>query len=138
MRYLQVTSELLHAMLQIFCHILWFPYCSHGLLGDKCVKSIQGVALLKHRYTSLVVQNMFVCYYRCKDDRLCQSLNFYADIKLCELNNRTHTMSLPLHFVPNSNAFYLENPFRGEYYPATQVEANPKGGGGGAFWGGIL
>jgi len=104
---------LFQAALKIFCHIFWLPLLySQGLRSEKCVASIQGVSLLKHSYNSSVVKNMFVCYYKCKDDNLCQSLNFYRDKNLCELNNRTHTVSLPLNFVPNSNAFYLENPYR--------------------------
>lgn len=116
--FLQEISQIYPAMFKIFSHILWLRIAySHGLVlvGDKCVTSVPGVSLLKHSYKSIVVQDMFVCYHQCKQDKLCQSLNFHRDRNVCELNNRTISVSLQLDFAPNSDAFYLENPHRGEF-----------------------
>lgn len=109
-------SRLLHAHLPLglhmVCQILWFRLVfSSGLLGDRCVTSIQGIALSKQNYKSALVKDMFVCYYLCKEDVLCQSIIFYKDRNLCELNNRTLSVR-PFNVVPDSNAFYLDNPFR--------------------------
>ena len=114
---LQAISSLLHAHLYVglhlFCQILWLQLvCSNGLLGERCVTSIQGITLSKQNYKSVLVKDMFVCYYVCKEDDLCQSINFYKDRNLCELNNRTRSVRLS-NVVPDSNALYLENPFRG-------------------------
>ncbi|KAL9961964.1 hypothetical protein ACROYT_G031012 [Oculina patagonica] len=96
----------------MLCQILWFPFVfSSGLLGERCVTSVQGVSLFKQNYKSVLVQDMFVCYYLCKDDAICQSLNFYRDRNLCELNNRTRSVR-PFNVVSDSNAIYLDNPFR--------------------------
>ena len=106
----------------IVCQLLWFKaVSSSGLLSDKCVSSVEGVALLRHTYKSLVVRDMFACYYRCKDDALCQSLNFYRDSSHCELNNRTRTVRWT-DSVPHRNAFYLDNPFRGMKYIACVIK----------------
>lgn len=86
---------------------------SNSLLNGNCVTSIKGAALVKHSYTTFVIQNMFACYYRCKEDRLCQSLNFYEKKNLCELNNRTRAVG-PVNFISNTGAVYLDNPFRGK------------------------
>lgn len=115
---LQAISRLLHAHLPVglhmVCQILWFRLVfSSGLLGDRCVTSIQGIALSKQNYKSALVKDMFVCYYLCKEDVLCQSIIFYKDRNLCELNNRTLSVR-PFNVVPDSNAFYLDNPFRGK------------------------
>lgn len=125
---LQAMSRLLHAHhhvgLYLFCQILWLRLVSSsGLLGDRCVTSIQGIALSKHNYKSALVKDMFVCYYLCKEDALCQSIIFYKDRNLCELNNRTLSVR-PSNVVPDSNAFYLDNPFRGKLklkFRATKV-----------------
>ncbi|XP_078383779.1 uncharacterized protein LOC144666252 [Oculina patagonica] len=101
-----------HSGLYMLCQILWFPFVfSSGLLGERCVTSVQGVSLFKQNYKSVLVQDMFVCYYLCKDDAICQSLNFYRDRNLCELNNRTRSVR-PFNVVSDSNAIYLDNPFR--------------------------
>lgn len=115
---LQAISRLLHAHLHVglhlFCQILWLRLVfSSGLLGERCVTSKQGIALLKQTYKSLPVKDMFVCYYLCKEDAVCQSINFYKNRNLCELNNRTRSVRLS-NVVPDSNAFYLDNPFRGK------------------------
>lgn len=115
---LQAISRLfhthLHAGLYILCQILWLRLVfSNGFLGEKCVTSIQGIFLSKQNYKSVFVKDMFVCYYLCKDDTVCQSINFYKDRKLCELNNRTRSVRLS-NVVPDSNAVYLDNPFRGK------------------------
>lgn len=96
-----------------FYSILWLPIVfSNSLLGDKCVTSIQRFSLLKQAFKAVKTQDMFSCYYLCKGDDICQSINFNKDNNLCELNNRTRLVR-PYHFVPNSNIIYLENPFRG-------------------------
>lgn len=97
---------------------MWLSFTgSHALvsLGNKCVTSVQGVSLLRHSYKSFAVHDMFICYNKCKGDKLCQSLNFHRDRHLCELNNRTQSVSSEVDLVPNRNAFYLENPHRSEY-----------------------
>lgn len=109
-------SRLLHAHLHVglhlFCQILWLRLVfSSGLLGERCVTSKQGIALLKQTYKSVPVKDMFVCYYLCKENAVCQSINFYKNRNLCELNNRTRSVRLS-NVVPDSNAFYLDNPFR--------------------------
>ena len=118
MFYPQAISGLFHAHSKTWilcCHIVWLPFAiSNGLLGERCVTSIQGVSLLKQNYKSVPVQNMFACYYLCKDDVICQSLNFYKDRNVCELNNRTRSVRL-FNFVSDSSAIYLENPFRGKF-----------------------
>ena len=115
---LQVISRLLHVGLHLglhlFCQILWLRLVfSSGLLGERCVTSIQGIALSKQNYKSVLVKDMFVCYYLCKEDAVCQSVNFNKNRNLCELNNRTRSVRLS-NVVPDSNAFYLDNPFRGK------------------------
>ena len=115
---LQAILRLLHVHpyigLHLFCQILWLRLVfSSGLLGDRCVTSIQGIALSKQNYKSALVKDMFVCYYLCKEDALCQSINFDKDRHLCELNNRTLSVR-PFNVVPDSNTFYLDNPFRGK------------------------
>jgi len=115
---LQAISKLLHAHfhvgLHLFCQILRLRLVSSsGLLGEGCVTSIQGIALWKQNYKSVLVKDMFVCYYLCKEDDVCQSINFYRDGNLCELNNRTRSVRLS-NVVPDSNVFYLDNPFRGK------------------------
>ena len=112
----QAISKFSHARsgLDILFLLLWLPFVfSNGLLGERCVTSVQGVSLLKQNYKSVVVRDMFVCYYMCKGEAICQSLNFYRDRNLCELNNRTRSVR-PFNVVADSSAFYLENPFRGE------------------------
>ena len=119
MLFLQAISRLFSIMFKICSHILWLPIAySNGLVvvGDKCVTSVPGVSLLKHGYKSSVVQDMFVCYNQCKHDKLCQSLNFHRDRNVCELNNRTRSVSSQVDFFPNPDAFYLENPHRGEFF----------------------
>lgn len=114
---LQAISRLFHAHLcvglYIFCQILWLRFVFSSLLGERCVTSIQGINLSKQNYKSVFVKDMFVCYYLCKEDTVCQSINFYKDRKLCELNNRTRSVRLS-NVVPDSNAVYLDNPFRGK------------------------
>ena len=62
MVYLQAKPTLSRTVLRIFCHISWLALVySHGLLGEKCVTSVQGASLLKHSYKSLLVSDMFVC-----------------------------------------------------------------------------
>ena len=56
---------------------------------------------------------MFACYYQCKEDKLCQSLNFYEKSNLCELNNRTRAVG-SVNFVSKADTIYLDNPFRGK------------------------
>ena len=114
----QAIAGLLHAHflvgLHLFCQILWLRLvCSSGLLGDKCVTSIQGIALSKQSYKSTLVKDMFACYYLCKEDTVCQSINFDKDRNLCELSNRTLSVR-PFNMVSDSNALYLDNPFRGK------------------------
>ena len=112
----QAIPGLFHARsgLYVLSQILWFPFVfSNGLLGERCVTSVQGVSLLKHNYKSVLVKDMFVCYYLCKGDPICQSLNFYRHGKLYELNNRTSS-ARPFNVVSDSNAIHLENPFRGK------------------------
>lgn len=87
---------------------------SNTLLNDKCITSIKGAAFVKHNYMSFAIQNMFACYYRCKEDIRCQSLNFYEKTHLCELNNRTRILR-HLNFLSQEGAFYLDNPFRGKW-----------------------
>ena len=82
--------------------------------GKTCVTSIKGAVLAKHDYASFVVQNMFACYYRCKGDMQCQSFNFYEKTQICELNNRTRIVG-HLNFQPHQGAFYMDNPFRGNF-----------------------
>ena len=115
---LQAISGILHAHfrvgLRLFCHILWLQLVlSSSLLGDRCITSIQGIVLCKQNYKSALVKDMFVCYYLCKEDAVCQSINFDKDRNLCELNNRTLSVR-PFNMIPDSNAFYLDNPFRGK------------------------
>lgn len=86
---------------------------SNRLLNTNCVASVKGTALAKHSYISLVTDNMLACYYRCKGDNLCQSINFYEKSNICELNNRTRAVG-HLNFLPNAGAVYLDNPFRGK------------------------
>lgn len=85
----------------------------NSLLNGNCVSSIKGTALVKHSYTSFVIHNMLACYYRCKGDKLCQSLNFYEKKNLCELNNRTRAVG-SVNFLSYADAVYLDNPFRGK------------------------
>jgi len=47
----------------------------------------------------------------CKEDPVCQSINFYKDRNICELNNRTRSVRLS-KTESDSNAVYLDNPFR--------------------------
>lgn len=98
----------------IILHSIKHVSSNNSLLNGNCVTSIKGAALVKHSYTSFVIQNMFACYYRCKEDRLCQSLNFYEKKNLCELNNRTRAVG-PVNFISNTGAVYLDNPFRGKF-----------------------
>jgi len=83
----------------------------NSLHSGNCVSSIKGSALVKHCYTSLLMHNMLACYYRCKEDKLCQSLNFYEKKNLCELNNRTRAVG-SLNFLSHADSVYLDNPFR--------------------------
>jgi len=83
----------------------------NSLLSGNCVSSIKGSALVKHCYTSLMTHNILACYYRCKKDKLCQSLNFYEKKNLCELNNRTRAVG-SLNFLSYADSVYLDNPFR--------------------------
>lgn len=108
-------SELYFLTIKTCSYIFWLPFVyTYGLRGEKCVTSFQGAFLHRHSYKSAAVSDMFTCYYMCKDDQLCQSLNFYRERSLCELNNRTRSATLPLNFILKRNAFYLDNPYRGE------------------------
>lgn len=90
----------------------------NSLHSGNCVSSIKGSALVKHCYTSLLMHNMLACYYRCKEDKLCQSLNFYEKKNLCELNNRTRAVG-SLNFLSHADSVYLDNPFRGKHFGFT-------------------
>ena len=69
---------------------------------------------MKHCYTSLMTHNILECYHRCKEDKLCQSLNFYEKKNLCELNNRTRAVGYA-NFISYADSVYLDNPFRGMF-----------------------
>ena len=102
---------LLHLLLQTF--FLTPSLGINGLLDNKCVTSIKDAALKKYNYKSFVMQDMFACYYKCKEDKLCQSLNFDTKKNLCELNNRTRAVGYG-NFISSAGAIYLDSPFRGE------------------------
>lgn len=114
----QAISRLLHVFLHVglplFCQIFWLRLVSSGgLLSERCVTSVQGISLSNQNYKSVLVKDMFVCYFMCKEDPVCQSINFYKDRNICELNNRTLSVRLS-KTESDSNAFYMDNPFRGK------------------------
>ncbi|XP_074606670.1 uncharacterized protein LOC141859710 [Acropora palmata] len=108
----------LPAVFKVFSPILmlYFHVYSEGLQlilkSDNCVKSIEGVSLLKHSYKSFLEQDLFKCYQQCKVDNFCQSINFYKDRNFCQLNNRTQSERFQRALVPNLNAYYMDNPRR--------------------------
>lgn len=114
----QAISRLLHALLRVglplFCQIVLLRLVSSsGLLSERCVTSVQGISLSNQNYKSVLVKDMFVCYFMCKEDPVCQSINFYIDRNICELNNRTRSVRLS-KTESDSNSLYLDNPFRGK------------------------
>ena len=66
------------------------------------------------------MHNILACYYRCKEDKLCQSLNFYEKKNLCELNNRTRAAG-SVNFLSYADSVYLDNPFRGKHFDSPVV-----------------
>lgn len=136
-RYLSLTLVQLLSSLSLYilkCSLLSLQRCHAGimiifliillsirtvsgnsLLRGNCVSSIKGSVLVKHCYTSLMTHNILECYYQCKEDKLCQSLNFYEKKNLCELNNRTRAVGSP-NFLSYADSIYLDNSFRGTFW----------------------
>ena len=101
----RLASNLITFISVFYCH----------LADGTCTTSIQGAALRQHSYKSLITMDILACYYSCKDDEPCQSINFYKTSRLCELNNRISAVS-PGDFVLDTDAYYFDNPFRGKYH----------------------
>ena len=96
-------------MVCFFYLLLFGPTTTHS----KCTSSIGGLVLTRHAYRSFASSDMMACYQNCRNEELCQSINFHRDSRICELNNRTDVVS-PVNFVKKEDAFYFVNPFRGE------------------------
>ncbi|XP_032218989.1 uromodulin [Nematostella vectensis] len=76
-----------------------------------CETSSQGIALTGHAYKIMRTRDLFACYYKCTAEDKCQSLNYYDDSKLCELNNRT-SAGKEIKLRAQRSAFHMASPNR--------------------------
>ena len=92
-----------------FSAVLWTggESCSDGVYPES------GFALVDHVFKSLHVDHLVSCYISCTAQPSCQSLNYNADDKTCQLNNDTKYFR-PKYFVEKPTFVYAENPSSGK------------------------
>ena len=102
-----MSNKLAHITLSVFYVMLWMS--KDVTAGQQCKtveSSVRGKALKNHAFKSVTVGHPVECHAVCEKDPTCQSYNFFALKKLCELNNRTKETS-PQDFVSDEMTFYM-------------------------------
>jgi hypothetical protein len=69
--------------------------------------SQSGHVLLDHVVQSLMVTSSDDCVHECSTNSTCNSINFYEDKNLCEINNATHLSSPEDLVSANRHAIYM-------------------------------
>ena len=64
------------------------------------------MALKGFVFKTFVASQPHVCSYKCEGEVTCQSFNYVAETKSCELNNRTKE-ARPDNFIPDPARFYI-------------------------------
>ena len=90
-------------VLVAFSHVIWLTHST-------CHNSISDVILKDHVIFSLSTDYLIDCWGVCEDDGRCQSLNFFIELHLCEINNRT-IENRPEHAVIVPDTIYYSNPY---------------------------
>lgn len=77
---------------------------------DRCHSveySVSGMFLKGHTFKTAKVGLPEECYFKCHDEFICQSYNYFISEKVCELNNRTRE-ARPEDFLPDRSRFYIK------------------------------
>ena len=88
--------------------------------ASKCLVSVEGIALIDQVMDSFSIAQVDICYERCTATLGCESINFYVENRLCELNNRT-VENAPNKKVIDEKAVYFSNPNPGKTPKARSV-----------------
>jgi len=105
-----LTSGVLFSLV-LACHVVWF---AHGQTCSKSQLSLLGIMLKDHVIYSVSKDSPLDCWNTCKDDVRCQSLNFFINTRLCDINNRT-VEHAPDDAAKVPDIVYFSNPLRGEF-----------------------
>ncbi|XP_031556394.1 uncharacterized protein LOC116293141 isoform X1 [Actinia tenebrosa] len=78
---------------------------------QSCISSTRGLVLAHHVYMSFKTSDPLKCYHECTSDIKCQSINYYRNTQICEMNNRTAGLK-PQYIRVDQSAVYLDNPYK--------------------------
>jgi len=112
----QLTSGVLFSLV-LAGHVVWL---THGQTCSKSRVSQLGIMLTDHVIFLTSKDSPLDCWNTCKDDFRCQSLNFFINTRLCDVNNRT-VEHVPKDAVKVPDTVYFTNPLRGEFLKSTVI-----------------
>jgi len=90
------------------------------LIHGTCRSSKSDVILKNYVIVSLPSADLNDCWLKCQNEDRCQSLNYFLELQLCEINNNTIQRAPKSIIAGVPFTTYFENPFWGEY-PQTRL-----------------